>query len=34
MSDSKLEDTFAFQLDALGLTGYVRELPALPGGEG
>lgn len=31
MSDSKLEDTFAFQLDSLGLTGYVREYPAIPG---
>jgi very-short-patch-repair endonuclease len=31
MSDSKLEDLFAFQLDALGLTGYVREYPAIPG---
>jgi very-short-patch-repair endonuclease len=31
VSDSKLEDLFAFQLDALGLTGYVREYPAIPG---
>ena len=31
MSDSKLEDLFAFQLDALGLTGYTREYPAIPG---
>ena len=31
MSQSKLEDLFAFQLDALGLTGYVREYPAIPG---
>jgi very-short-patch-repair endonuclease len=28
---SELEDTFAFQLDACGLTGYVREYPAIPG---
>jgi very-short-patch-repair endonuclease len=31
MSDSKLEDLFAFQLDSLGLTGYVREYSAIPG---
>jgi very-short-patch-repair endonuclease len=31
VSQSKLEDLFAFQLDALGLTGYVREYPAIPG---
>jgi len=28
---SALEDTFAFQLDAAGLTGYVREIRAIPG---
>ena len=28
---SALEDTFAFQLDAAGLTGYVREYAAIPG---
>ena len=28
---SQLEDTFAFQLDAAGLTGYVREFRAIPG---
>jgi very-short-patch-repair endonuclease len=28
---SELEDTFAFQLDAYGLTGYVREYQAIPG---
>jgi very-short-patch-repair endonuclease len=28
---SALEDTFAFQLDACGLTGYVREYAAIPG---
>jgi very-short-patch-repair endonuclease len=28
---SPLEDTFAFQLDAAGLTGYVREFQAIPG---
>lgn len=28
---SDLEDTFAFQLDAYGLTGYVREYQAIPG---
>ena len=28
---SALEDTFAFQLDAAGLTGYVREYQAIPG---
>ena len=31
MSKSDLEDTFAFQLDALGLTGYVREYQAIKG---
>lgn len=31
MSDSKLEDLFAFQLDSLGVTGYVREFRAIPG---
>ena len=31
MSQSKLEDLFAFQLDALGLTGYVREYQAITG---
>ena len=29
MSKSDLEDALAFQLDALGLTGYVREYPAI-----
>jgi very-short-patch-repair endonuclease len=29
--NSALEDTFAFQLDAYGLTGYVREYAAIPG---
>ena len=28
---SALEDTFAFQLNAAGLTGYVREYQAIPG---
>ena len=28
---SDLEDMFAFQLDAVGLTGYVREYQAIPG---
>ena len=28
---SDLEDMFAFQLDAVGLTGYVREYRAIPG---
>jgi very-short-patch-repair endonuclease len=28
---SALEDTFAAQLDAYGLTGYVREYQAIPG---
>lgn len=28
---SALEDTFAFQLNAAGLTGYVREYAAIPG---
>lgn len=28
---SALEDLFAFQLDAVGLTGYVREFLAIPG---
>lgn len=28
---SALEDLFAFQLDAAGLTGYVREYQAIPG---
>jgi len=28
---SALEDTFAFQLAAAGLTGYVREYAAIPG---
>lgn len=28
---SDLEDTFAAQLDAYGLTGYVREFRAIPG---
>lgn len=28
---SPLEDTFAFQLNAAGLTGYVREYAAIPG---
>ena len=31
MSKSDLEDTLAFQLAALGLTGYVREYPAIKG---
>ncbi len=31
MSKSDLEDTLAFQLDALGLTGYVREYQAIKG---
>ena len=31
MSKSDLEDTLAFQLDALGLTGYVREYQAMKG---
>jgi len=31
MSASELEDTFAFQLDAAGLTGYVQEYQAIPG---
>jgi very-short-patch-repair endonuclease len=31
VSQSKLEDLFAFQLDALGLTGYVREYQAIKG---
>lgn len=31
MSKSDLEDTLAFQLDALGLTGYVREYRAIKG---
>ena len=29
--NSALEDTFAFQLTAAGLTGYVREYVAIPG---
>ena len=28
---SELEDTFAFQLNALGLTGYTREVACIPG---
>jgi len=28
---SPLEDLFSFQLDAAGLTGYVREFAAIPG---
>ena len=31
MSESDLEDTFAFQLDALGLAGYVRQYRAIKG---
>ena len=31
MSKSELEDQFAYQLDALGLTGYLREYPAIKG---
>jgi len=31
VSKSDLEDTLAFQLDALGLTGYVREYQAIKG---
>ena len=31
MSSSALEDLFAFQLDAAGLTGYIREYQAIPG---
>ena len=31
MSASDLEDIFAAQLDAVGLTGYVREYRAIPG---
>ena len=31
MSKSELEDLFAQQLDALGLTGYLREYPAVKG---
>ena len=31
MSASELEDIFAAQLDAAGLTGYVREYQAIPG---
>ncbi len=31
MSNSPLEDLFAFQLDSAGLTGYVREYQAIPG---
>ena len=31
MSASELEDIFAAQLDAVGLTGYVREYQAIPG---
>jgi len=31
MSASELEDTFAMQLDAVGLDGYVREYQAIPG---
>ena len=31
MSASELEDTFAEQLDAVGLDGYVREYQAIPG---
>ena len=30
MSASELEDTFAMQLDAVGLDGYVREYQAIP----
>ena len=31
MSKSDLEEVFALQLDALGLTGYLREYPAVKG---
>ena len=31
MSNSALENLFAMQLDAAGLTGYVREYKAIPG---
>jgi len=31
MSASELEDTFAMQLDAVGLDGYMREYQAIPG---
>ena len=31
---STLEDLFAMQLDAAGLTGYVREYQAIAGGRG
>ena len=31
MTKSDLEDAFAFQLDALGLTGYVRQYRAING---
>lgn len=31
MSSSPLENLFAMQLDAAGLTGYVREYQAIPG---
>jgi len=31
MSASELENTFAAQLDAVGLDGYVREYQAIPG---
>ena len=31
MSASELENTFAMQLDAVGLDGYVREYQAIPG---
>ena len=31
MSASELESLFAMQLDAVGLTGYVREYQAIPG---
>jgi very-short-patch-repair endonuclease len=31
MSNSPLEDLFAFQLDSAGLTGYIREYQAIPG---
>ena len=31
MAKSDLENLFAFQLDALGLTGYLREYPAVKG---
>lgn len=33
MSNSELEDLFAQQLDALGLTGYLREYPAFVKGR-